>query len=130
MPDPQPPLEPRSPRIVEKPWGRETIFAETDRYAGKILFVSRGSRLSLQYHEHKSETMYLLHGRIRISLGTSAENLNNVELGPGQLIDLPVGTIHRVEAIEDSEIIEASSPELDDVIRIADDFGRQGTSAP
>lgn len=74
--------------------------------------------------------MYLLHGRIRISLGTSAENLNNVELGPGQLIDLPVGTIHRVEAIEDSEIIEASSPELDDVIRIADDFGRQGTSAP
>lgn len=101
MPDPQPPLEPRSPRIVEKPWGRETIFAETDRYAGKILFVSRGSRLSLQYHEHKSETMYLLHGRIRISLGTSAENLNNVELGPGQLIDLPVGTIHRVEAIED-----------------------------
>ena len=130
MPDPQPPLEPRSPRIVEKPWGRETIFAETDRYAGKILFVSCGSRLSLQYHEHKSETMYLLHGRIRISLGTSAENLNNVELGPGQLIDLPVGTIHRVEAIEDSEIIEASSPELDDVIRIADDFGRQGTSAP
>jgi mannose-6-phosphate isomerase-like protein (cupin superfamily) len=128
--DPQPTFQPLAPRIVEKPWGRETIFAETNRYTGKILFVARGSRLSLQYHEHKSETMYILHGRIRISLGAAANQLRDVELKPGELIDLPVGTIHSVEALEDSEIIEVSSPELNDVIRIADDFGREGTSAP
>ncbi len=128
--EPDPSLQPRKPRIIEKPWGRETILAETECYAGKILFVARGSRLSLQHHEHKSETMYLLHGRIRLSVGRSQDDLQEVELGQGELIDLPVGTVHRVQALEDSQIIEASSPELDDIVRLADDFGREGTSAP
>ena len=127
---PNPSLKPRKPRIIEKPWGRETILAETECYAGKILFVARGNRLSLQHHEHKSETMYLLHGRIRLSVGHSQDDLHEIELGQGELIDLPVGTVHRVQALEDSQIIEASSPELDDIVRLADDFGREGTSDP
>lgn len=123
-------FRPRKPRIIEKPWGRETILAETECYASKILFVARGSRLSLQHHEQKSETMYLLHGRIRLSVGRSLDDLHEIELGQGELIDLPMGTVHRVQALEDSQIIEASSPELDDIVRLADDFGREGTSAP
>ena len=121
---------PHKPRTVEKPWGHETIYAETDRYAGKVLFVAKGRRLSLQYHERKSETMYLLRGHVRMTVGPAADALHDVDLCPGDAIDLPAGTVHRVEAIEDSEILETSTPELDDVIRLADDFGRESTSAP
>ncbi len=118
------------PRIVPKPWGRETIYAHTDRYAGKILFVAAGQRLSLQYHEHKQETMYLLRGRLRLDLGPDADHLRTLDVGPGTVIDLPPGTVHRVLALEDAEILEASTPELEDVVRLSDDYGRQGTSAP
>lgn len=126
MPD----LTPQRPRIVEKPWGHETIHAETGRYAGKILFIAKGRRLSLQYHQRKSETMYLLRGHVRLTLGPSPDDLREIDLHPGETIDLPSGTVHRLLALEDSEILETSSPELDDMVRLSDDYGREGTSAP
>ena len=82
---------PHKPRTVEKPWGHETIYAETDRYAGKVLFVAKGRRLSLQYHERKSETMYLLRGHVRMTVGPAADALRDVDLRPGDAIDLPPG---------------------------------------
>lgn len=121
---------PKQPRIVEKPWGRETIHAETERYVGKILFIAQGRRLSLQYHQRKSETMYLWRGHVRLTLGPSPDDLREIDLRPGEAIDLPSGTVHRLLAVEDSEILETSTPELEDVVRLRDDYDRQGAGAP
>lgn len=111
--------------IKEKPWGSEVWFAHTDKYAGKILKVSKGHRLSLQYHKVKMETQYLMSGQIRFTIGTDKNNLEEKIMNPGDKFDLLPGTIHRVEAIEDSEIFEVSSPELDDVVRMEDDYSRK-----
>ena len=111
-------------RRVDKPWGHELIWAETDLYVGKILHVRAGEALSLQMHREKDETMYLLAGRVRMSLGPSAERLDVVELGPGQAMRLPPGTVHRVEALEDSDLLEASTPHLHDLVRLEDRYGR------
>lgn len=121
---------PKQPRIVEKPWGRETIYAETGRYVGKILFIAQGHRLSLQYHQRKSETMYLLRGHVRLTLGSSTNDLREIDLRVGETIDLPTGTVHRVYAVDDSEILETSTPELDDRVRISDDYGRADSGGP
>ena len=117
------------PRDVEKPWGSELWFAHTDRYAGKILRVKAGGRLSVQRHRVKDETSYLLSGRILLSRGENAEELVETELRPGGVWRNEPGTGHRVEALEDSVIVEVSTPELDDVVRLADDYGRAGDPA-
>lgn len=117
-------------RRVEKPWGHELIWAETERYTGKILVIETGRRLSLQYHERKLESIRVLSGRLRLHLEDDAGVLRVEELGPGENRLVPVGRRHRYEAIERVELFEVSSPELDDVVRVEDDFGREGTSAP
>ncbi len=116
-------MKPDLPRRIEKPWGHEILFALTRNYAGKVLFVKKGYRLSLQFHREKEETMYLFSGRIRMEVGSGAESKESI-FEPGDAIDLPPGTVHRVEALEDSFIMEVSTPYLDDVVRIEDDYGR------
>jgi mannose-6-phosphate isomerase len=118
------------PRKIDKPWGYELWWAVTDAYAGKILHVEQGHQLSLQLHEHKDESAYLLSGRLRLTKGPSAAELETVELGPGDAWRNLPGEVHRIEAIEDCDIVEVSTPELDDVIRLTDRYGREGTSTP
>jgi mannose-6-phosphate isomerase len=110
-------------RRVPKPWGEEIIFAETDRYAGKILVVRKGEILSLQYHEKKEETLYLYRGRVRLWIEEAGE-LKEKTMLPGDSRHIRPLTRHRMEALEDSEIFEVSSPELDDVVRLEDRYGR------
>jgi mannose-6-phosphate isomerase len=119
---------PDAERRVEKPWGHELIWAHTDRYVGKILVIDAGKRLSLQLHERKDETILVLSGRMYLQQGGPDGTLSATELGPGDHRRIPAGTIHRFEAIETCELIEVSTPELDDVVRLADDYGREGTS--
>jgi mannose-6-phosphate isomerase len=119
---PMPAGEP--PRRVDKPWGHELWFAHTDRYAGKLLYVRAGQRLSTQYHEAKDETSYLLSGRLLLSRGPSADSLEDTELEPGAAWRNEPRVVHTVEALEDAVLVEVSTPELDDVVRIADDYGR------
>jgi len=118
------------PRRVEKPWGHEEIWAETPRYVGKLLVVRAGHRLSLQHHEKKDESLRVLHGEVRVWHGTAPEQLSVEILCPGAVLHLPPGTIHRFEALTDVELIEVSTPELDDVVRHADDYGRAAPSSP
>jgi len=110
---------------VVKPWGGEELLAHTDLYALKRIYVKPGSRPSLQYHERKSESLYLLSGLMTIEIGDSQETLVTDQLRPGETVDVPVRKIHRVTALEDSVLIEVSTPELDDVVRIEDDYGRE-----
>jgi mannose-6-phosphate isomerase-like protein (cupin superfamily) len=114
-------------RRVDKPWGWEEIWAENDRYAGKILMIRAGHRLSLQYHEKKDESIYVLAGQLRLTLENGAGELEQADLGPGESRRIPTGRRHRFEAIEDAQLVEVSSPELDDVVRLEDDYGRRGT---
>lgn len=118
------------PRRVDKPWGHELWFALTDRYADKLLHVRAGQRLSVQYHERKDETSYLLSGRLLLHRGLSADSLVATELTAGAAWRNKPGQVHTIEALEDSVVIEVSTPELDDVVRLTDDCGRAGTSAP
>jgi mannose-6-phosphate isomerase-like protein (cupin superfamily) len=118
------------PRRVDKPWGGELIWALTDRYCGKIITINTGSRLSLQYHEHKDEWIFVTSGRLLLELENEAGELESRELGPGEGSHVPVLRRHRYTAIERVELIEVSSPEIDDVVRLQDDYGREGTSAP
>ncbi len=111
-------------RRVDKPWGYELIWAETESYAGKILHVNGGEALSLQLHEVKDETMYVLDGRIRLTTGSSVDRLEATELGTGEAVRLSPGTVHRVEAIVDTDLLEASTPHLDDLVRLDDRYGR------
>ena len=117
-------------RRVEKPWGHELIWAQTDRYVGKILVIEAGKRLSLQRHEIKDESIFVTSGRLRLYLEDEGGTVQVEELTAGAHRHVPTGRIHRYEAIERAEILEVSTPEIDDVIRIEDDFGREGTSAP
>jgi mannose-6-phosphate isomerase len=111
-------------RRVEKPWGYELIWAHTDRYVGKILHVNRGEALSLQMHHLKDETMYVLAGRVRMEVGDAPDRLERIELGQGQAIHLRPKTVHRVTALEDTDLLEASTPHLDDLVRFEDRYGR------
>lgn len=113
-------------QFKNKPWGREIWFAANESYAGKILEVNKGKRYSLQYHERKRETQYLFSGKILLTYGTERENLIEKTMNPGDKIDIEPGMIHRVEALEDSKIFEVSTSELDDVVKLDDDFGRSG----
>ncbi|MBT3864403.1 cupin [Candidatus Peregrinibacteria bacterium] len=113
-------------QIKLKPWGREIWFAHTDKYAGKILEVKKGHRYSLQYHEKKEETQYILEGKAKFTYGTEKENLQEKILEEGDKIDVLPYTIHRLEALENTRILEVSSPELNDVVKLEDDYGRSG----
>jgi mannose-6-phosphate isomerase-like protein (cupin superfamily) len=111
-------------RRVDKPWGHELIWADTELYVGKILHIEAGEALSLQYHRLKDETMFVLAGRIRVQAGPAAEDLEDMELGPGEAIRLTPGTVHRVVALVDSDVLEASTPHLQDLVRLEDRYGR------
>lgn len=117
-----------SPRRVEKPWGWELIWAETDDYVGKLLFVRAGESLSLQYHEVKDESWLVHEGRARLELGEVGGELETIEIGPGDAYRYRPGTVHRLVAIEDTLVVEVSTPHLDDVVRLDDRYGRQGTA--
>jgi quercetin dioxygenase-like cupin family protein len=118
------------PRRVDKPWGHELIWAWTDRYVGKLLVIETGKRLSLQHHEVKDEWIHVLDGLLRLTLENDAGEVEVRELGPGEGAHIGVRRVHRYEAIETCRLIEVSTPELHDVVRLEDDFGREGTSAP
>jgi mannose-6-phosphate isomerase-like protein (cupin superfamily) len=120
-------MEERLPREVPKPWGSELWFAHTDKYAGKILRVRAGCRLSVQYHQEKDETSFVLSGRVLISQGESPDALTKRELGPGDSWRNSPRVVHTLEAVEDAEIIEVSTPQLEDVVRLEDRYGRVGS---
>jgi len=119
-----------SPRRVEKPWGWELVWAETEHYVGKLLFVRAGEALSLQYHERKDESWLVREGRARLELGEVGGELEAVEIEAGDAFRFPPGTVHRVTTLEDTLVVEVSTPQLDDVVRVEDRYGREGTSAP
>ena len=125
-----PPPEGALPRRVDKPWGHEEIWAHTHTYVGKLLVINAGRRLSFQYHDQKDEWIRVLDGRLRLTLENDAGILEDRELAAGEGAHIAVGRRHRFEAIDTCRLIEVSTPELDDVVRLADDFGREGTSAP
>jgi mannose-6-phosphate isomerase len=114
------------PRRVEKPWGHEIWWAQNEHYAGKLLHVKAGHQLSLQMHREKDETSYLLSGRLRLTHGPSADALTVEEIGPGFSWRVEPGTVHTIEALEDSVVVEASTPQVDDVVRLKDRYGREG----
>jgi mannose-6-phosphate isomerase len=117
------------PRKVEKPWGHELIWAQTDEYVGKVLFVKAGESLSLQFHREKDESWLVHAGRARVELGSVGDAVLKEEIvSPGVAFRFRPGTVHRVTALEDTTIIEASTPQLDDVVRLEDRYGRQGTA--
>ena len=113
-----------APRRVDKPWGYELIWAHTDRYVGKILHVNKGHALSLQYHLRKDETVHLLKGRMRFQTGAEGEELHDRVLGPGESFHITPLLRHRMIAETDCDILEASTPELEDVVRLEDRYGR------
>lgn len=112
------------PQTVAKPWGREVIFAATDRFAGKLLEIRAGERLSMHFHRDKHEMLLVLRGAVRIVTGEDSAGLERHDLAAGQAFELPPGTVHRIEAAQDSLLVEASSPEIEDVVRLSDDYGR------
>src|SRR5438132_5450111 len=109
---------------VDKPWGYEIRWAITDRYLGKILHVNRGEALSLQYHERKDEYQYVMHGSVDIELGDAGGELTRRRMSAGDTLHITPGTRHRLTAIEDTDIFEVSTPEIDDVVRLEDRYGR------
>jgi mannose-6-phosphate isomerase len=117
-------VEDPEPKRVEKPWGHELWWASTSLYAGKLLHVKAGHRLSLQLHREKDESSYVLSGRLLLSRGTTGEGLRREEVGPGFAWRVEPGIVHSIEAIEDSEVLEVSTPHLDDVVRLEDRYGR------
>jgi mannose-6-phosphate isomerase len=118
-------------RRVEKPWGHELIWAQTDTYVGKVLFVKAGHSLSLQFHREKDESWLVQSGRAKLELGDAGETVLVEEVvQAGAAFRYRPGTVHRVTAIDDTIILEVSTPQLDDVVRLEDAYGRAGTSAP
>ncbi len=119
------------PRKVEKPWGWELIWALTDRYCGKLLFVRAGEALSLQYHERKDESWYVQEGRAELELSAvDADERELVEIAAGDSFHFRPLTVHRVRALEDTLVIEVSTADLDDIVRLEDAYGREGTTEP
>lgn len=117
---------------VDKPWGYELWWARTERYVGKILHLRKGESLSLQYHRVKDETILLQSGRLLFETRGEDERgeLRKVEMRPGDVFHITPGTLHRMTGLEDCDIVEVSTPELDDVVRLEDRYGRAGTSKP
>ncbi|HOC43753.1 MAG TPA: cupin domain-containing protein [Thermoanaerobaculales bacterium] len=117
-------------RFVDKPWGHEEIFARTERYVGKILSITAGESLSLQYHRLKEETLRVLDGEVELIAGDRADRLVSHRLAAGAVFHVPPGTLHRLTAVTSCRLVEVSTPELDDVVRLDDRYGRAGTSDP
>ena len=118
-------------RRVDKPWGHELIWAHSDVYCGKILFVRAGHSLSLQFHREKDESWYVQSGRAKLELGSAGDAVLTEEvIAAGASFRFRPGTVHRVTALEDTTILEVSTPELDDVVRLDDAYGRAGTAEP
>jgi mannose-6-phosphate isomerase-like protein (cupin superfamily) len=115
---------------VPKPWGHETIWARSDRYVGKILHINAGQELSVQYHNKKDETVHLLSGELVYRVQGDADLLEDVQLKLGESFRITPGTIHQIVAVTDCDVLEVSTPELDDVVRLSDKYGREGTSTP
>lgn len=113
-----------TPRRVEKPWGHELLWAETDLYVGKILHVRAGEALSVQMHEMKDETLHLLAGEVELWAGPSPEEMKHVRLQPGGSFRVYPRTVHRIVAVTDADVLEASTPHLSDVVRFEDRYGR------
>ena len=111
---------------IEKPWGYELHWAKTDRYVGKILHVTAGHALSLQYHNKKDETMYLYSGKLIFETEENGELVKR-EMTPGDSVHISPKTVHRITAVEDCDVLEVSTPELDDVVRLEERYGRKGT---
>ena len=109
---------------VDKPWGYELRWAITDRYAGKVLHVNKGEALSLQYHERKDECQYVIGGVVDVELGVEGGELITRRMKAGDTLHITPGTRHRITAVEDTDIVEISTPELDDVVRLEDRYGR------
>jgi mannose-6-phosphate isomerase len=119
------------PEKVEKPWGHELIWAKAEGYAGKLLFVRAGHALSLQFHREKDESWYVLEGRAELQLGEAGQAVLSTEVvGPGVAFRFRPGTVHRIRAVEDTTILEVSTPQLDDIVRLEDEYGREGTAQP
>lgn len=113
------------PTKVEKPWGYELIWALTDDYCGKLLFVKAGESLSLQFHREKDESWFLQTGRAELEMGAPGDKTPNSEIvGPGAAFRIRPGTVHRVKALEDTVILEVSTPQIEDVVRLEDSYGR------
>ena len=118
-------------RKVEKPWGQELIWAEAEQYVGKVLFVKAGESLSLQFHRVKDESWLVQDGRAKLELGSAGDAMLKEEVvAAGACFRFHPGTVHRVTALEDTTIVEVSTPHLDDVVRLEDRYGREGTSEP
>ena len=119
-------------RVVPKPWGHETIWASTDQYVGKILHIKAGHALSIQYHNAKDETVHLLSGEIiyRVQTGPGQDDLEDVRLRAGESFRTVPHTVHQMEAVTDCEVLEASTAHVDDIVRLQDRYGREGTSQP
>ena len=114
------------PQKIEKPWGFEILFATTPRYAGKVLFVRKGRRLSLHYHKIKDEVLYVHNGKVDIEIERDDEKKESLTLCAGDCVRIAPLTRHRLSAAEDAKLFEASTPDLDDVVRLDDDYGRIG----
>ena len=120
-------IEDKLPKKTEKPWGFEILFARTPEYVGKVIFVKKGHRLSLQYHTMKDESIYLSEGRAMVEIGESDGHITSTVLQPGQCLRIPPLTKHRFKAIEDTTLFEVSTPEIEgDTTRLEDDYGRVG----
>ena len=117
-------MEDKLPRKIEKPWGYELLWAFTPKYAGKLIYVKKGHRLSLQYHKEKDETLYIYKGKVLLEIEGNDGQLVQSEAHDGYCFRVPPLTKHRVQAIEDTVIFEVSTPELEDVVRVDDDYGR------
>ncbi len=120
----------RTPRTIDKPWGHEEIFAETETYVGKILVIRAGHALSLQFHEVKEETLRVLDGELDMITGPDVDHLRPIRMTAGVVFHVAPRELHRMAAVTDCRLLEVSTNHLDDVVRLEDRYGRQGTSAP
>jgi mannose-6-phosphate isomerase len=119
------------PERVDKPWGHELVWALTEHYCGKLLVVKAGHELSLQFHREKEESWYVLEGRAKLELAAPGEKSTSTEVvTPGAAFHITPGTVHRIHALEDTTMLEVSTPHLHDVVRLEDSYGRAGTSEP
>ena len=130
-----PPGNPLSGRVdvrrVSKPWGYEIIWASTDTYSGKIIHINAGEALSVQYHNRKDETVFLLSGEMTYWVKLpGSDALQDMKLRAGESFRIAPGTVHYMQAVTDCDVLEASTAHLDDVVRLKDRYGREGTTAP
>ncbi len=122
-------MDDKLPRKNEKPWGYELLFALTEKYAGKLIYVKQGHRLSLQYHRQKDETLYIYEGKALVEIEGKNGEIVEQEMKSGDSFRVPPMTKHRMKALEDTVFFEVSTPELEDIVRMEDDYGRAGTSS-